>query len=363
MKKTMVFFFLLGTLFMQTNFLFAQGEAAVPFLLITPGARNGGMGEGGVALVNDATAIFWNPAGLAFQYDDPETQKRGQVSFMHSKWLPQFNFSDLFYDYMAGRFDLGEFGVVGASITYLNLGKNVWTDENGITLGTFDSFEYAFSVAYATKLQQNLSVGLNAKLVQSNLSNVNPGTEDRDGRATTAAVDIGILWTPAYEFLNDKLALGFNLSNLGPKVTYIDRDQADPMPTNLRLGMAVDAYNDGFNKILVIYDLNRLLVYKYADGTSDGVLTSVFYSSWVKGTARERINRFTQSFGVEYSYGTLIALRGGYFYEDPKFGARKFMTFGAGLGVSIFDFDFSYISASENHPLSDTMRFSLGVRF
>ena len=79
--------------------VFAQGEAAVPFLLITPGARNGGMGESGAALVNDATAIFWNPAGLAFQYEDPETDKPYEISFMHSKWLPQFNFSDLFYDF------------------------------------------------------------------------------------------------------------------------------------------------------------------------------------------------------------------------------------------------------------------------
>jgi hypothetical protein len=363
MKKLAFLFVLIAAVFVQNTPVFAQGEAAVPFLLIAPGARSGGMGEGGVALVKDATAIFWNPAGLAYQYDNPENARHGQVTFMHSKWLPQFNFSDLFYDYMAASYDFGEIGTLGASITYLNLGKNVWTDETGAELGTFDSFEYALSVAYATKLYDNVGIGLNAKIVQSNLSNVNPGTEDRDGRATTFAVDLGMLWTPEYDFLNNRLSLGFNLSNFGPKVTYIDRDQADPMPTNLRLGMAVNAYDDGFNKITVIYDLNRLLVKKYKDGTSDDVFTAVFYSSWVKGSASERIGRFTQSFGLEYRYGSLIAIRGGYFYEDPRYGARKFMTVGAGIGYSIFDIDFSYISAAEDHPLSDTMRFSLGVSF
>ena len=59
--------------------IFAQGESAVPFLLIAPGARTGGMGEAGVALANDATAVFWNPAGLAFQYENPEEDSRGEI--------------------------------------------------------------------------------------------------------------------------------------------------------------------------------------------------------------------------------------------------------------------------------------------
>ncbi len=343
--------------------LFAQGEAAVPFLLITPGARNGGMGESGAALVNDATAIFWNPAGLAFQYDDPEVDKPREISFMHAKWLPQFNFSDLFYDYMAGRMYINDVGMVGASITFLNLGKNVWTDETGNELGTFDSFEYALTLSYATKLEENLGVGINAKIVQSNLTNVSVGSEDRQGRATTFAVDLGMLWTPAYKIFDNRLNLGFNLSNFGPKVTYIDRKQADPMPTNLRAGLAYKAYDDGFNSITVVYDINRLLVVKHRDGTSDNVFKAVFFSSWVNGPIKDRMKRFTHSVGLEYRYGTLIALRAGYFYENEKFGGRKFATFGAGIGYNIFAIDFSYISAAQDHPLSDTMRFSLAVKF
>ena len=67
------------------------------------------------------------------------------------------------------------------------------------------------------------------------------------------------------------------------------------------------------------------------------------------------------STGLEYWYGSpkLIALRIGYFYEDPKFGNRKFLTFGAGIRYDMYGFDFSYISAAENHPLSDTIRLSL----
>lgn len=371
MKKIVLFLLTFGTLFFHNTDLLAQGEAAMPFLLIAPHARNGAMGEGGVALVNDAAAVYWNPAGLAFQYLDPEVDNRNQITLMHSKWLPQFNFNDLYYEFMAGRFSLGDLGMLGASITFLNLGENVWTDEIGNELGTFNSFEYAIAVSYATKLQENLSVGLNAKIVQSNLSDVSVGSEEGDGSATSFAVDLGMLWIPDYEFLGDRLSLGFNLSNFGPKVTYIDKAQADPMPTNLRLGLAVKAYDDGFNKINVIYDLNRLLVYKYKEGnsegmdagTSDNLFKSVFYNTWVKGSAADRINSFTQSFGLEYRYGTLIAIRGGYFYEDPNHGDRKFMTFGAGLAFSMFNFDFSYIAGDDDNPLSETIRISIGVNF
>jgi len=344
--------------------LYAQGEAAVPFLLISPGARPCGMGEAGVALADEASAVYWNPAGLAFQYENAETDKRGEVSVMHVKWLPQFNFSDLWYDFLAGRYYIEDIGMVGGSITFLNLGKNIATDEVGNELGTFDSFEYAITASYATKLKQNLGVGLNLKFIQSNLTdkNLNVGGENRDGRSSSFALDLGVLWKPGYPFLQNKLSLGANLSNFGPKMTYIDEAQADPLPTNLRMGLAYKVLDDEFNKISLIYDTNRLLVVRDKEG-SDNVFKAVFYSAWVKGSFEDRLKRFTHSLGVEYWYGNLIGLRAGYFYEDKSFGDRKFLTFGGGIKYYLFGIDFGYISAEEDHPLSDTMRFSVSVQF
>ena len=360
---------------LTSNTLFAQGEAAVPFLMIAPGARAGGMGEAGVATASDATAIFWNPAGLAFQYEDPDVDYKGEASFMHVNWLPQFNFSDLFYDFFAARYYVEEIdGMVGFGFTFLNLGENVWTDATGQELDKFDSKEYAITLGYATKLEDNLGMGLNLKFIRSELvpSFVKVGAETRGGNATSFAVDVGVLWTPAYEFLENRLNLGANLSNFGPEVTYINEDQADPLPTNLRLGFAYKVLDDEFNKITLVYDANRLLVVRNESGTDsltsndeqpDGVFKAVFYSSWVKGSFSERLRKFTHSIGFEYWYGNLIALRAGYFYEDEDFGARKFVTFGGGIKYDIFGIDFGYISAAEDHPLSDTMRFSVSVQF
>jgi hypothetical protein len=372
--KSMILITMILLILNSSHTIFAQGEAAVPFLLIAPGARAGGMGEAGVALANDATAIYWNPAGLAFQYEDPEVDFRGEASFMHVNWLPQFNFSDLFYDFFAARYYLDEIdGMVGFGITYLNLGENKWTGSSGEDLGVFDSKEYAITASYATKLEENLGIGLNLKFIRSELvpSYVYVGSQ-RGGNATSFAVDVGVLWTPAYDFLENKLNLGANLSNFGPEVTYVNEDQADPIPTNLRLGLAYKVLDDEFNRITVIYDANRLLVVRNETGSDslssndeqpDGVFKAVFYSSWVKGSLSERLRKFTHSLGLEYWYGNLIALRAGYFYEDPDFGARKFMTFGGGIKYDIFGIDFGYISAEEDHPLSDTMRFSVSVQF
>jgi len=339
--------------------VFAQGEAAVPFLLISPGASYGALGEAGVAYANDANAVFWNPSGLAFQYENPETDKPGQVTFMHAKWLPQFNFSDLFYEYAAGRYYIEGIGMLGASITFLNLGQNVWTDEQGNELGTFDSFEWAATVSYATKIIENVAIGVNAKFIQSNLSNVNVGAENQDGSASSFAVDVSTTWIPNADLLNNRLRLGLNISNIGPKISYIDDKQADPLPTNFKVGLAYRIFDDEFNKLTFVYDINKLMVVKDSTGASDNVLKALFYSAWAEGSWTD----LTHSLGLEYWYGDLIALRAGWFYEDPNNGGRTFYTFGAGIKYSIFGVDFAYIAGDDDSPLSGTMRFSLAVSF
>jgi hypothetical protein len=363
MKRFVFISILLLTLI---NIAVSQGESAVPFLLIAPGARAGGMGEAGVALANDATAVFWNPAGLAFQYEDPETDSKGEVSLMHVKWLPQFQFDDLFFDYLAGRYYVEDLGMFGGSITFLNLGENVYMDEQGAEQGRFDSFEYAITASYATKLKPNLAMGVNIKFIHSHLFDhreIGPvGAELSDGMSSSFAVDVGVLWIPAYEFFENKFSFGANLSNFGPKMTYIDKAQADPLPTNLKIGVAYKLLDDEFNRITLVYDANRLLVYRDNEG-SDNVLEAAFYSVWVKGSVKKRLQKFIHSVGMEYWYGDLIALRAGYFYEHENVGGRQFLTLGGGIKYSIFGFDFGYISAEEDHPLSDTMRFSVLVHF
>jgi hypothetical protein len=346
-----------------TQLLNAQvSTSAVPFLLIAPNSRASGMGEGGVALADDASALYWNPAGLAFQ-------EGSEISISHANWLPAFNLSDLFIDYLVYRRQMPELdGTLAASITYLNLGTFNRTENDPTVLETFKAYEFAITAGYSTKLSDVLALGINGRFIYSRLSPFGAGEEQGKGVASDFSFDIGMLYKPkTLEIpftgldIGEHFTAGFNLSNLGPQMSYIDRAQADPLPTNFRLGIGYKVLSSEYNNLITILDVNKLLVHNRGDGTSDPFYKAIF-TSWTDKPFSQELREFTTSVGFEYWYGfpKWIGLRGGYFYEDPEYGNRKFLTFGAGIRYDIYGFDFSYISTFEaQHPLGETLRFTL----
>ncbi len=357
-----------SSLIISNSDTFAQNTVStgVPFLLIGPNSRFAAMGETGTAIADDASAMHWNPSGLAFQTLGTE------VNFTHSPWLAGLNIGDLFYDYVAGRKYIKSInGTVGASLTYLNIGEIIVTDETGRELPerSYKAYEMAFALAYATKLSPNWGVGISTRFIYSRLSPGTVGNERGTGTAFTTSFDLSALWRPTTgaKWLKDKFSFGVNLSNLGPKISYVDVDQADPIPTQLRFGVAYDIVKSEFNNLTLTADFSKLLVNRYIDeaGPQSDPFYKAIFTSFKGGP--EGIGRTIQtSVGAEYWYGAprLIALRAGYFYEDPSNGNRKFLTLGAGIRYNVYGFDFSYISAiEENHPLANTLRFGLLVNF
>jgi len=351
----------LAVLVVLSGRVFAQGESAVPFLLIGPNSLNAGMGETGTGMINDASAMFWNPAGLGFQ-------KGTQVSITHSPWLPGLGLSDLFYDFLAGKYYMKKLkGTLGVSITYLNIGKIIQTDEFGNEIGNYQAFDGALAVGYGTKVTRDLGVGVVTRFIYSKLAVDPVAGEQGTGTAYDLSFDLSMLWRPSktkMKFLNNKFGFGVNLSNIGPKVTYVDNDQADPLPTNLRLGFAYDIYQSEFNNLTLTADFAKLLVKRREGGESDPVYKGIFTS--FGGGVDNVMKSIQSSVGAEYWYGNpkLIGLRGGFFYEDPDRGKRKFITLGASIRYSMYGFDFSYINTiEENHPLANTLRFTLSVNF
>lgn len=348
-----------AAVFLIAGDIFAQGESAVPFLLIGPNSRNGAMGETGTGLINDASAMYWNPAGLGFQ-------KGIEVSITHSPWLPGLGLSDLFYDYLSGKYYVKKLnGTLGFSITYLNIGTIIQTDEFGNTLGDYKAFDGALAVGYGTRVTRDLGLGIVTRFIYSKLAVGFVGNEKGSGTAYDLSFDISALWRPSktkLKFINDRLGIGFNFSNIGPKVTYIDNAQADPLPSNLRLGFGYDVVKTEFNNVTFTLDFAKLLVRRLDQGQSDPLYRAMF-TSWTGGF-NNVLRSIQTSVGAEYWYGNpkLIGLEAGYFYEDPSHGGRKFITLGAGLRYSVYGFDFSYISTIEqNHPLANTLRFTLLV--
>jgi hypothetical protein len=361
-RKMKIIFKLLFTVILTAalgKVVYAQGEAAVPFLELAPDSRAGGMGESGGGLADNSAAIFWNPAGLAFQSGT-------EVSVTHSNWLPQFHL-DLFYDYLTYKQYFEQIsGTVSASITYMNFGTFVRTGpDSPDQIGTFTAFDAALTLGYATKISEDWGIGFNFRLIHSRLSDQPTANEQGQGVATSVSFDIATMWRPK-EFLDGRFSAGVNLSNLGPKIYYIDRTQADPIPTQLRLGFAYKILDDDFNNLIYTLDFTKLLI----DTSSTKEFYQAIFTSWADAPMSEELKRIVTSMGLEYIYGQpgdfLFAIRAGFFYEDPSYGNRKFVTFGAGIKYDIYGFDFSYISTDvfkggDTHPLSNTLRFSISI--
>lgn len=353
-SAALIILFLNSCLFGQTTVT----TTGVPFLLIGPNSRFSAMGESGTAIADDATAMHWNASGLAFQ------QTGTEINFTHSPWLAGLNISDLFYDYLAAKKYIKAInGTVGLDLTYLNIGEIIQTDEFGNSIGSFKAYEFAIGLAYATKVTDNLGLGITTRFIYSNLSGGGRavGNEKQTGTAFTMSFDISMLYKfgGGPKFIKDKLSIGINLANMGPKITYIDADQADPLPTNLRLGIAYKILKNEGNELTLTADLSKLLV-NGKDPFYKGIFTS-----WKDGPGGI-LQSIQTSVGAEYWYGNprLIALRAGYFYEDQAYGNRKFITLGAGVRYSLYGFDFSYISTiEENHPLANTLRFGFLINF
>ena len=370
MKKISMHLFVCA-LIMSFNKVSAQGEAAVPFLLLAPDSRAGGIGESGSGLADNSAAIFWNPAGIAFLTGS-------EFSFTHSNWLPAFNL-DLFYDYATYRQYIEDLnGSVTASVTYMNFGEFVRTSSNSPDpIGTFKSFDAALTLGYATKLSNDWGLGLNFRLIHSRLADKPTEAEQGKGVATSVSFDVAAMWRPEHfevpllGDLGNQFSLGMNLSNLGPKIYYIDQAQADPIPTNLRLGLAARIFQDEFNSLTYTVDFSKLLIGVADSSGKRPDFYKAIFTSWTDRPFSEVMKDVVTSMGLEYWYGNIeegfqFALRAGFFYEDPDHGNRKFVTLGAGIRYELYGFDFSYITTdvfkgSENHPLSNTLRFTLSI--
>ncbi len=239
--------------------LVAQSEAGAIFLLISPGARAGGMGEAQVAVANDAYASYWNPAGLGFL-------KGQELAMMHVNWLPNLA-DDLYYEFFAYRDHIENLGTIGGHLIFLNLGEQQRTGEVGEDLGTFTTYMFALAGSYSALLSRQSSIGINAKVSYQHLTSIGAGSEEGKGTSTDFGFDIGYM---RKGLLRNKMDLGLTVTNIGPKVAFIDAAQADPQPTNLTLGFNYRLIDSPYNRLSLVYDVDKMLVASYADMDWDG---------------------------------------------------------------------------------------------
>lgn len=355
---------------------------AVPFLTIAPDSRCGALGDAGVALDPDASSIHWNCSKMAFSENDLD------VSVSYSPWLRAL-VNDMSLTYLSAIKKLNKNQAIGGSLRYFTLGNITFTDEVGTNIMDFRPAEFALDMAFSQKLSKRFSGGIALRFINSNLTGRTnlQGAESRPGRSV--AVDVSTFYTNdkiKIAGLKSKLNWGINISNIGAKMSYTNSDNRDFIPTNLRIGTAISSNLDDYNKLTLLFDLNKLLVpsppiynndgdtilsgFDPEVGTASGIIQSFHDApgiydpetgSIVPGSKlREEIREYNISTGLEYDFAKQFAIRVGYFHEHYTKGNRQFITFGAGLHYQVLTIDMSYlVSTTQQNPLANTLRFSL----
>jgi len=281
------------------------------------------MGRAFTAIANDANAIWWNPAGLAFA--------RGHdITLTYTQLVPDLA-SDVSYSYPAYMQHVEGWGGLGISVAYLNYGKSEATNEAGDVTGEFTSYEVVPAIAYGTELADNLGFGVAVKLIRVDLALEAVTLDGKVGRGTTFAADLGVL----AKMPGARASLGAALSNLGPNIAYIDEDQSDPLGRNIRIGAAYTPIETDVHRVLLAADATRYLI-------SGRTLAVDVWDA-----------------GLEYEFNRLIALRTGYI-SDPR-GTITDFTFG--LGINYRGIRFDYASVPQSEFLDRVNRFSVGYHF
>jgi len=342
---------------------------AVPFLNITPDARAGGMGDVGAATSPDANATFWNPGKLAF------SKSNMGVALSYNPWLRKL-VNDMSLSYLSAYKKLRKEDAIGVSFKYFNLGQVTFTDQSGNVVRDFQPNEMSFGLTYSRMLSKNFSLGLGIKYFRSDLvGSYNSGTGAVAKAINSISADIGAYYTKdlLVSGKNSNISFGAVINDIGPKVTYTDVDNRNFIPTNLRLGSTYTIQADLYNKFCFSLDANKLMVpSQWNDSTSTGknpndmgMLEGMFGSftdsdNGFKGEMKEII----LCMGAEYWYNDLFAIRGGYHYENPQNGNRRYANVGIGIRYNSFGLDMAYlIPIQQSNPLAETLRFTLHFDF
>lgn len=361
---------------------------AVPFLGIAADARAAGLGEQGVATSPDAYAVQWNPSKLAF------IESQHSIGVNYTPYLGNLvNDIGILQAVYANR--LTERSAFGASLRYFTLGEivtNTGPNDPGIPVRPN---EFTIDATYALKLDDRFSMAVTGRFLRSDLRIQQVDQFADASAASSFGVDISGYYQSEEQIYNNfdgRWRGGFNVSNIGPQISYDDAGQENFIPTNLRLGGGFDFILDSYNKVFVGVEFNKLLVptpprregqpgfggdLNNNGEENDGMIIAGedddvnFFSGIFQsfGDApdgfSEELREFTWSLATEYTYDDQFSLRLGYFNESDIKGARKFATLGAGFEFNAIDIDLSYLfsTGSVRSPLENTLRFGLTFHF
>ncbi len=313
-----------------------RGTTAAPFLSIGEGSRALAMGSAFVAVADDQSSMYWNPAGIA------GLEGTGIV-FDHTEWI-----AGIKYNYLGATINIGNYGVVGLNFTASDIDDMLVTttdnpDGNGQTFGVSDA---AFGLSYGLKLTDKFEIGFNPKIVYQKIWNMS---------ATAIAVDMGV----KYETPFKGVTLGMSISNFGQKMRLEGNSALvlyDPDPLTTGNNGRIPAYLQTEEWSLPL-TFRVGIAYKVFEMEQHRLILAI--DALHPSDNYESVNA-----GLEYLFNDFFAVRGGYkslFLQDSE------ESFALGVGIKQylmgnveFKIDYAY---QDFRRLGGVQKFSVGIVF
>ena len=373
--------FIICTVFLLSIFSIHAQErrvitTAVPFLMISSDARASGIGEQGVATSADNFSQHWNPSKYVF------SENSSGIAFSYTPYLSKL-VNDIFLANISYFKNINDRSSWSASLKYFSLG-DIDILQNPLDIPIIENpNEFTLDASYSLKLNETLAMGVSGRFLMSDvkLQTLDSETE----AATSVAVDISGFYqsdVQSYQNYDGIWRMGFNISNIGPKMKYskVNGGTESYIPTNLRLGSGFEFIFDSNNTLAFTFEINKLLVPSPSEEVFNsngevvayrqpdvGFLQGMFKSFGdAPDGMSEEIKELTYGFGLEYSFSRSFFLRTGYFSEHKLKGSRKFATIGTGFKTyKDLVVDLSYLISTSDviSPLENTIRLSLGFNF
>jgi hypothetical protein len=330
-----------------------------PSLTVAPDARGNSLGDAGAATEPDVFSQYWNPAKYAFAYN------KGGFGLSYTPWLKKM-IDDIDLVYLAGYYKTGDSDrqAIGVSLHYFSTGK-IDGSSAGIPTNVISPYDVSFDLSYSLKLSEKFAGAVAFRYFYSDPGKIGEGYYP--GSAFSAGIagyyHNYLMWGNS-ECL---LGLGFNISNIGSKISYNKGNSTAFLPANLKIGSSLLVPMDSYNTLSFNLDANKYLfpappyMGTMSAEEKQQALNDYYAVSSLSGIIRSFDEvRISLSFGLEYAYDNRFFVRGGYFYEHPDNGNRQSFSAGAGFKFNAFQLDAAYlISAVPHNPLDQTLRLSL----
>ncbi len=285
--------------------LFSQSEAQTGFrfLELGVGSLPSAMGEAYTSLATDATAVYWNPAGLA-------RIEGTEIHLAHTEW-----FEGVRHEYVGAGRRMGRHAIGGA-VSGVFTGSIDRRDDRGRQIGTYGYYDLAAAFSYAYEAHTNIWLGGTIKYLRE-------GIDHHAGNGVAA--DLGMQWQLPWRVVT----AGAALRHLGPGVT-VNREESD-LPTVFQGGLSFD---------------------QNLPGSGSSIVVSV-------EARKSRDDDANLLYGIDYVSPYGASLQAG--YRSGMDSAD--MSFGAKISRGIYAFSYAYVPYTDLVDVGDTHRLSVDISF